>query len=46
MHYENITQKVVFSNAILALLTFWRKYDVIPQNDSVQEKATETPTII
>jgi hypothetical protein len=32
MEYEDVTQKVLFGNAILAALTSGRKYDVIPQN--------------
>jgi hypothetical protein len=30
--YENVTQKVLFDNAIFAALMSGRKYDVIPQN--------------
>jgi hypothetical protein len=41
--YENVTQKLLFSNAVLAALMSGRKYDVIPQNG---EKTTITPTII
>jgi hypothetical protein len=32
MQYENVTQKVLFGNAVLATLISGRKYDVIPQN--------------
>jgi hypothetical protein len=28
--YENVTQKVLFDNAVLAALMYGRKYDVIP----------------
>jgi hypothetical protein len=30
--YEDVTQKVLFGNAVLAALMSGRKYDVIPQN--------------
>jgi hypothetical protein len=30
MEYENVTQKVLFDNAVLAALICGRKYDVIP----------------
>jgi hypothetical protein len=30
--YENVTQKVLFGNAVLAALMSEREYDVIPQN--------------
>jgi hypothetical protein len=33
MEYENVTQNVLFGNAVLAALMSGRKYDVIPQND-------------
>jgi hypothetical protein len=32
MEYENVTQKVLFGNAVLAALMSGRKYDIIPQN--------------
>jgi hypothetical protein len=32
MEYENVPQKVLFRNAVVILLMFGRKYDVIPQN--------------
>jgi hypothetical protein len=32
MEYENVTEKVLFDNAVLAALMSGRKYDVIPQN--------------
>jgi hypothetical protein len=30
--YENVTQNVLFGNAVLVALMSGRKYDVIPQN--------------
>jgi hypothetical protein len=30
--YEDVTQKVLFGNAVLSVLMSGRKYDVIPQN--------------
>jgi DUF917 family protein len=33
--YEDVTQKVLFGNAVLAALMSGRKYDVIPQNGDV-----------
>jgi hypothetical protein len=30
--YENVTQKLLFGNAVLAALMFEQKYDVISQN--------------
>jgi hypothetical protein len=30
--YEDVTQKVLYGNAVLAALMSGRKYDVIPQN--------------
>jgi hypothetical protein len=30
--YENVTQNVLFGNAVLAVLMSGRKYDAIPQN--------------
>jgi hypothetical protein len=32
MEYENVTQNVLFGNAVLAALMSARKYYVIPQN--------------
>jgi hypothetical protein len=32
--YESVTQKVLFGNALIAVLISRRKYDVIPQNGS------------
>jgi hypothetical protein len=32
MEYENVTQKVLFGDAVLAALLSERKYVVIPQN--------------
>jgi hypothetical protein len=41
--YENITQRVLFGNAILAALISGRKYDVILQNgDSSRESNVRT----
>jgi hypothetical protein len=36
--YEDVTQKVLFGNAVLAALMSGRKYDVIPQNGDVVTK--------
>jgi DUF917 family protein len=33
--YKGVTQKVLFSNAVLAALMSGRKYDVIPKNGDV-----------
>jgi hypothetical protein len=30
--HESVTQKVLFSNPVLATFMSWRKYDVITQN--------------
>jgi hypothetical protein len=35
MEYEDVTQKVLFGNAVLAALMSGRKYDVIPQSGDV-----------
>jgi hypothetical protein len=32
MEYENLTQRVLFSNAVLAALMSGRKYDILTQN--------------
>jgi hypothetical protein len=32
MEYEDVTQKVLFGNAVLAALMSGRKYNVIPEN--------------
>jgi hypothetical protein len=32
MEYENVTEQVLFGNAVLGALQSGRKYDVMPQN--------------
>jgi hypothetical protein len=39
--YEDVTQKVLFGNAVLAALMSGRKYDVIPQTGDVTELSME-----
>jgi hypothetical protein len=39
MKYENVTQEVLLSNAVLVALLQWRIYDVITQNgDYLRER--------
>jgi hypothetical protein len=37
--YESLTQEVLFGNAVHAALMYGRKYDVIPNKMTVQERA-------
>jgi hypothetical protein len=37
--YEGVTQKVLFGNAVLAILMSGRKYDVIPQNNDCSRES-------
>jgi hypothetical protein len=39
MEYENVTQKLLFGNALLAALVSARKYDAICQNGDCSKKA-------
>jgi hypothetical protein len=39
MQYESVIQEVLFGNVLCAKLMSWRKYNVIPQNDCIQNKA-------
>jgi hypothetical protein len=43
MEYENVTQKVLFGNGVLAALMSWRKYGVIPQNDDCSRESHGNP---
>jgi hypothetical protein len=40
--YEDVTQKVLFGNAVLAALMSGRKYDVIPQNGDLISSCGDT----
>jgi hypothetical protein len=42
MEYEDVTQKVLFGNAVLAALMSGRKYDVIPQNGDLISSCGDT----
>jgi hypothetical protein len=37
--YENVTQKVLFDEAVLAALMSGRKYDIIPQNGNCSRES-------